>query len=60
MLNDVVYLTVPENALAGTVALNWQALVNGATILRVHDVEPAAQIVKIFREYTDDKGYRDL
>ena len=52
--------TVPENALAGTVALNWQALVNGATILRVHDVEPAAQIVKIFREYTDDKGYRDL
>lgn len=50
----------PQNALAGTIALNWEAISRGATILRVHDVEPAVQIVKIFREYTDDKGFGDL
>ena len=52
--------TTPQNALAGTTALNWEAINRGATILRVHDVEPAVQIVKIFREYTDDKGFGDL
>lgn len=52
--------TTPQNALAGTTALNWEAMNRGATILRVHDVEPAVQIVKIFREYTDDKGFGDL
>ena len=50
----------PQNALAGTIALNWEAINRGATILRVHDVEPAVQIVKIFRVYTDDKGFGDL
>lgn len=52
--------TTPQNALAGTTALNWEAINQGATILRVHDVEPAVQIVKIFREYTNDKGFGDL
>lgn len=52
--------TTPQNALAGTTALNWETINRGATILRVHDVEPAVQIVKIFREYTDDKGFGDL
>ena len=52
--------TTPQGALAGTTALNWEALRQGATILRVHDVEPAVQITKIFREYRDDKGFRDL
>lgn len=52
--------TTPQDALAGTTALNWEALRQGATILRVHDVEPAVQIVKIFREYTNDKGFGDL
>lgn len=52
--------TTPQNALAGTTALNWEAINRGATILRVHDVEPAVQIVEIFREYTDDKGFGDL
>lgn len=52
--------TTPQNALAGTIALNWEAINLGATILRVHDVEPAVQIVKIFREYTNDKGFGDL
>jgi len=52
--------TTPQDALAGTIALNWEAINLGATILRVHDVEPAVQIVKIFREYTNDKGFGDL
>lgn len=52
--------TTPQDALAGTAALNWEAINLGATILRVHDVEPAVQIVKIFREYRDDKGFGDL
>lgn len=52
--------TTPQDALAGTIALNWEAINQGATILRVHDVEPAVQIVKIFREYTNDKGFGDL
>ena len=52
--------TTPQDALAGTTALNWEAINQGATILRVHDVEPAVQIVNIFREYTNDKGFGDL
>ena len=52
--------TTPDNALAGTTALNWQAMVKGATLLRVHDVEPAVDIIKIFRLYRDDKGFGDL
>lgn len=33
----------PEDALPGTIALNTFALLNGADILRVHDVAPAVQ-----------------
>ena len=52
--------TTADNALAGTTALNWQAMVKGATLLRVHDVEPAVDIIKIFRQYRDDKGFGNL
>jgi dihydropteroate synthase len=38
----------PENALNGTTALNMAALMNGATILRVHDVKEAMQAVTLF------------
>lgn len=37
------------DALAGTVALNWEALRQGATILRVHDVREAVEQVKLFK-----------
>lgn len=40
--------TTPDDALAGTVALNWECLRQGASILRVHDVREAVQTVKIF------------
>lgn len=47
--------TTPEDSLAGTIALCWQALVSGAKILRVHDVRQAAQIVTLY-----DKGFKHL
>lgn len=39
--------STPENALHGTVAANTIALMNGAGILRVHDVKPAVEAICI-------------
>ena len=39
----------PDEALPATAALNLQALLNGADILRVHDVKEAKQTVAIYR-----------
>ncbi|MFO7934933.1 MAG: dihydropteroate synthase [Bacteroidales bacterium] len=39
----------PPQALNGTTAAHMAALLNGAHILRVHDVEAAAETVKIFQ-----------
>jgi dihydropteroate synthase len=41
----------PQEALNGTSALHFEALRNGAHILRVHDVKEAKEIVKLFIEY---------
>lgn len=38
----------PDQALCGTVALNLQALMLGADILRVHDVAEAVQCIKLW------------
>jgi len=40
----------PDEALPATTALNLQALLNGADILRVHDVKEAKQIVTIYHQ----------
>ncbi len=40
----------PADALAGTIALNWEALRQGATILRVHDVKEAVEQVKLYNK----------
>jgi dihydropteroate synthase len=37
----------PENALNGTTALNAVALLKGASLLRVHDVKEAMEVVKL-------------
>lgn len=50
-----VLSSTAEEVLAGTVALNWEALRQGATIIRVHDVAEAVQIVNVY-----DKGFRGL
>ena len=41
----------PQEALNGTTALHFEALRNGAHILRVHDVKEAKEVVKLFKEY---------
>ena len=38
----------PDEALCGTCAMNLQALILGADILRVHDVAEAVQCVKLW------------
>ncbi len=40
--------TTPEDVIPETSALNLIALINGADILRVHDVKEAARIVKLY------------
>jgi len=46
-----VLKTVPEESLNGTTVLNTIALVNGAGILRVHDVKEAKEAIKITQMY---------
>lgn len=41
----------PDEALNGTTAVNMVALLNGADILRVHDVKEAVQTVRLFEAY---------
>jgi dihydropteroate synthase len=43
--------TVPENALAGTIAANTLALLKGADILRVHDVKEAMDAIKVLKAF---------
>lgn len=40
--------TTPDGALAGTVALGWECLRQGVSILRVHDVREAVDTVRLF------------
>ena len=39
--------TDPEQALNGTLAAQTIALIKGADILRVHDVGPAMEVIKV-------------
>ncbi len=51
---STIYKTLgvtPAEALNGTTVLNTIALMNGATILRVHDVKEAKECVKLFGQY---------
>jgi dihydropteroate synthase len=45
----------PDEALPATQAIHWEALRQGATLLRVHDVAEAVQTVKLYEKY--DKGF---
>ena len=49
MIYNTLGVTAAE-ALAGTVALNWEALRQGATILRVHDVREAVDVVQLYKK----------
>lgn len=50
MINKVLN-TSPEEALNGTTILNTIALLNGADILRVHDVKEARQAIELVQFY---------
>jgi dihydropteroate synthase len=50
MINNVIH-TVPQTALNGTSVLNTIALLNGAKILRVHDVIDAKQAIDLVEFY---------
>lgn len=52
---STIYKTLdikPEEALNGTTALNMISLINGANILRVHEVKEALECVELFLAYT--------
>lgn len=50
-----------DEALNGTTALNMAALLNGADILRVHDVKQAAETVRLFAAYARNlPGHRHV
>ena len=44
----------PKDSLHATSSLNLLALMNGASILRVHDVKEAKQVVKLFKKIQDN------
>ncbi len=51
---SMIYKTLgvkPEDALNGTTALHVLALQKGASILRVHDVKEAAEIISLMKKY---------
>ena len=50
MINKVLQ-TKPEEALNGTTVVNTIALMNGADILRVHDVKEARQAIELMEYY---------
>ena len=54
MINKVLE-TGPEEALNGTTVLNTIALMNGAKILRVHDVREAVEAVKLVEKTVSDQ-----
>ena len=43
--------TTPDEALMGSVALQWEALRQGATLLRVHDVKEAVDLCRLYEMY---------
>lgn len=53
---STIYKTLeitPDESLNGTTVLNTICLMNGASILRVHDVKEAVESVKLFSAYTN-------
>jgi dihydropteroate synthase len=47
--------TSPENALNGTTVANTLAFINGAKILRVHDVKEAIEAITLFNAFNQTK-----
>ena len=48
---SMIYKTLdssPVESLTGTIALNWESLRQGASIIRVHDVKEGVEVVKLY------------
>jgi dihydropteroate synthase len=45
----------PEEALNGTTVMHTLALLNGADLLRVHDVKEAMEVIKLLEQYQKSK-----
>ena len=43
--------TTPAEALNGTSVLHWECLRQGATLLRVHDVREASEVVRLYEKF---------
>ena len=54
MINEVLKIN-PSHALNGTTALNMVALLQGASILRVHDVREAVETVKLWKRVKGER-----
>ena len=55
---SMIYKTLgitPEESLSAMQAVHWEALRQGATLLRVHDVKEAVETIKLYEKY--DKGF---
>lgn len=53
---SMIYKTLqikPNEALNGTTVLHTIALLNGASILRVHDVKDAMQTIQLYKQYVE-------
>ena len=51
---SMIYKTLamtPAEALNGTSALHWECLRQGATLLRVHDVREASEVVRLYEKF---------
>jgi dihydropteroate synthase len=48
----------PDQALNGTTAAHMAALMKGASLLRVHDVQAAVETVKIFQQIVNRPAQR--
>lgn len=59
MINKILN-TNPSKALNGTTVLNTIALLNGADILRVHDVKEAMEAIKVVSYYKEFGGSNTL
>lgn len=58
---SMIYKTLgitSEESLVATQAVHWEALRQGATLLRVHDVREAVETIKLYEKFTEnDKGF---
>ena len=50
MIGKVVNVE-PEFRVSGTLALNTIAILNGASIIRVHDIKENFQAIKVIQKY---------